>query len=42
MLLIPHYANFEWIIGMGAIMQEGDIPVQIYKTVAQPIYGCDV
>lgn len=30
-LLIPHYANFEWIIGMGAIMQEGDIPVQIYK-----------
>ena len=25
------YANFEWIIGMGAIMQEGDIPVQIYK-----------
>ena len=30
-LLIPHYANFEWIIGMGAIMQEVDIPVQIYK-----------
>lgn len=30
-LLIPHYANFEWIIGMGAVMQEGDIPVQIYK-----------
>lgn len=30
-LLIPHYANFEWIIGMGAIMKEGDLPVQIYK-----------
>ncbi|MDR0961285.1 MAG: lysophospholipid acyltransferase family protein [Mediterranea sp.] len=30
-LLIPHYANFEWIIGMGAIMQSGDIPVQVYK-----------
>ncbi|WP_297328723.1 lysophospholipid acyltransferase family protein [uncultured Bacteroides sp.] len=30
-LLIPHYANFEWIIGMGAIMQPGDIPVQVYK-----------
>lgn len=30
-LLIPHYANFEWIIGMGGIMQPGDIPVQIYK-----------
>ncbi len=30
-LLIPHYANFEWIIGMGAIMKEGDLPVQVYK-----------
>lgn len=30
-LLIPHYANFEWIIGMGAIMKSGDLPVQIYK-----------
>lgn len=30
-LLIPHYANFEWIIGMGHIMQEGDLPVQVYK-----------
>lgn len=30
-LLIPHYANFEWIIGMGSIMQSGDIPVQVYK-----------
>lgn len=30
-LLIPHYANFEWIIGMGAIMKDGDIPVQVYK-----------
>ena len=32
-LLIPHYANFEWIIGMGAIMNDGDIPVQVYKPV---------
>lgn len=30
-LLIPHYANFEWIIGMGSVMQPGDLPVQIYK-----------
>ena len=30
-LLIPHYANFEWIIGMGAIMEPGDLPVQVYK-----------
>ena len=30
-LLIPHYANFEWIIGMGAIMHPDDIPIQVYK-----------
>lgn len=30
-VLIPHYANFEWLIGMGAIMQPGDVPVQVYK-----------
>ncbi len=30
-LLIPHYANFEWIIGMGTIMRPGDVPVQVYK-----------
>jgi KDO2-lipid IV(A) lauroyltransferase len=30
-LLIPHYANFEWIIGMGSIMKQGDLPVQVYK-----------
>ncbi len=30
-LLIPHYANFEWIIGMGMVMDPTHIPVQIYK-----------
>lgn len=30
-LLIPRYANFEWITGMGAIMHPGDIPIQVYK-----------
>lgn len=30
-LMIPHYANFEWITGMGAIMRPEDIPVQVYK-----------
>lgn len=30
-VLIPHYANFEWLIGMGAIMKPGDVPVQVYK-----------
>lgn len=30
-LMIPHYANYEWITGMGAIMEKGDIPVQVYK-----------
>jgi KDO2-lipid IV(A) lauroyltransferase len=34
--LIPHYANFEWIIGMGSIMKKGDIPVQIYKPLRDP------
>ncbi len=35
-LLIPHYANFEWIIGMGAIMCDDDIPVQVYKPLHNP------
>ena len=30
-LLIPHYANFEWITGMSSIMQPDDVPVQVYK-----------
>lgn len=30
-LLIPHYANFEWITGMGSIMHPDDVPVQVYK-----------
>lgn len=30
-VLIPHYANFEWLTGMGAIMQPGDVPLQVYK-----------
>lgn len=30
-VLIPHYANFEWLIGMGAIMKPGDVPMQVYK-----------
>lgn len=35
-LLIPHYANFEWIIGMGAIMRKEDLPVQVYKPLHNP------
>ena len=30
-VMIPHYANYEWLIGMGAIMKLGDVPVQVYK-----------
>ena len=30
-VLIPHYANFEWLIGMGAIMKPVDVPMQVYK-----------
>lgn len=30
-IMIPHYANYEWLIGMGAIMKPEDIPAQVYK-----------
>lgn len=35
-LLIPHYANFEWITGMSSIMAPGDVPVQVYKRLRNP------
>ncbi|MDR0892246.1 MAG: lysophospholipid acyltransferase family protein [Mediterranea sp.] len=35
-LMIPHYANYEWIIGMGAIMKPDDVPVQVYKPLKDP------
>lgn len=35
-LMIPHYANYEWIIGMGSIMKKGDLPVQVYKPLKDP------
>lgn len=30
-VMIPHYANYEWLIGMGSIMKPGDVPMQVYK-----------
>lgn len=30
-IMIPHYANFEWLPGIGAIMKPGDVPMQVYK-----------
>lgn len=30
-VMIPHYANYEWLTGMGSIMKPGDVPVQVYK-----------
>ena len=30
-VMIPHYANYEWLIGMGSVMKPGDVPVQVYK-----------
>lgn len=30
-VMIPHYANYEWLIGMGAVMKPEDVPVQVYK-----------
>lgn len=35
-LLIPHYANYEWIVGMGSILKPGDVPVQVYKPLKNP------
>lgn len=30
-LMMPHYANFEWVIGMGLFMKPEDLPMQVYK-----------
>lgn len=30
-VMIPHYANFEWLLGMKAIMRSEDVAVQVYK-----------
>lgn len=30
-VLIPHYANFEWLTGLGSIMHPEDVPIQVYK-----------
>ena len=30
-VMIPHYANYEWLIVMGSVMKPGDVPVQVYK-----------
>lgn len=35
-LLIPHYANFEWITGICSIMKEEDVAVQVYKPLHNP------
>ena len=32
-VMMPHYANFEWTVAMGSIMKEGDIPMQVYKPI---------
>ena len=30
-VMIPHYANYEWLIGMGSVMKPGGVDVQVYK-----------
>lgn len=35
-VMMPHYANFEWTIGMGMYMNPEDIPMQVYKTLRNP------
>lgn len=32
-VMMPHYANFEWAVGIGSFMKEGDIPMQVYKPI---------
>jgi Lauroyl/myristoyl acyltransferase len=32
-VMMPHYANFEWTVVMGSFMKEGDIPMQVYKPI---------
>lgn len=35
-LMMPHYGNFEWVMGMGLYMKPEDLPVQVYKPVRNP------
>lgn len=35
-IMIPHYANYEWLIGMGSVMRPEDIPAQVYKPIKDP------
>lgn len=35
-VMIPHYANYEWLIGMGSMMRPEDIPAQVYKPLKDP------
>lgn len=35
-VMMPHYANFEWTIGMGMYMKQEDIPMQVYKPLKNP------
>lgn len=32
-VMMPHYANFEWAVSIGSFMKEGDIPMQVYKPI---------
>ena len=33
-IMMPHYANFEWNVSIGSFMKEGDIPMQVYKPIS--------
>lgn len=33
-IMMPHYANFEWTVSIGSFMKEGDIPMQVYKPIS--------
>ncbi|MCD8164671.1 MAG: lysophospholipid acyltransferase family protein [Bacteroides sp.] len=36
LLMMPHYANFEWVIGVSLFMNPQDVPMQVYKNIRNP------
>ncbi len=36
LLMMPHYANFEWVIGVSLFMDPQDVPMQVYKNIRNP------
>jgi Lauroyl/myristoyl acyltransferase len=37
-IMMPHYANYEWTVSIGSFMKEGDIPMQVYKPIKNKVH----